>query len=339
MVSLGGCDSNRTPMVSDTDDVAADFGRKALIAAVVELSKTPSSPKAFMVFTARVEELMPIFSREMKRDAELRTCVLAIGPLQANFDKPQQEQMQRLAVTVWPAILQIPTRTGEASSDYVQRLCENELASTCNNVVPEFWPVILNARVWRMLKSRVDVAYDRCDWCGKDPDFEGVLETSRALHLRVETLAKDAQITGKPSNWPTAGLHASPAKPSVALAFGQSGWVSVNNQQPRGGNWRDAMKAARQPGDRLSIHVSPSSSVATLLQVIMDAEAAGYEEIVLATRVGSFPYDTMEYALEGGARHFETLGVRGTDTVQVLVQALDYAASKKIPADAKKEGR
>jgi hypothetical protein len=37
----------------------------------------------------------------------------------------------------------------------------------------------------------------------------------------------------------------------------------------------------------------------------------------------------MEYALPIEAVTFQNLGIRPTDTIQVLVQALDYRASKK----------
>jgi hypothetical protein len=324
-----GCDSSRTPMVAETDDIAADFGRSALIEAVVILSKSPKSPEAFLTFTKRVDELTPFFSRAMKREAELRVCVLAIGPLQANFDAPPVEQMENLGVTVWPAVLQIPVQEGETSSDYVARLCEGELAVECHNVVPEFWPFILNARVWRTLKSRINVAYDRCQWCADDPDFGKILETSRTSHQIVESLAKDARAVGNPRHWPTAGKFASPKSSNVALSFAKEGWVTVQNRRPEDGDWRSALVKVRQDGARISIHVTPEKEVQTLLDVIVEARAAGFKEATLATRKRPFPYELMEYSIRVDRVSFQDLGVRPSDTVQVLVQALDYRVSKK----------
>jgi hypothetical protein len=85
LLSLGSlhiaCDSKQTPLVAETDDEAADFGRSALRKAVVALAETPTNPKAYEKFADRVRELMPLFSRTVKREAELRLCTLAIAPL------------------------------------------------------------------------------------------------------------------------------------------------------------------------------------------------------------------------------------------------------------------
>ncbi len=322
------CDANRTPMVAETDEESADFGRTALIEAIVKLSEAPTSPEAFQSFALRVDELMPLFNRDVKREAELRVCVLAIGPLQHQLDEPQSDQMQAFALTVWPSVLQIATRESESVSDYIRRLCDNELEIECNNIVPEYWPHIINARVWRTLKSRINVAYARCHWCEQDPDFAGVLETSRKSHQKVELMAKDAQSVGRPSRWPVAGKHAS-AKSSVrSLAFRKHGWVTVQKEEPQGGDWRSALSSSYKEGDALGVQIAPGQTVETLLGVLADVGRAGYQKVLLAARKRSFPYESMEYELRPGADGFASLGVRKQDTIQVLVQALDYQASK-----------
>ncbi len=324
-----GCDSKRTPMVAETDDVSADFGRTALMEAVVTLSKSPDSPEDFLVFTKRVEELTPFFSRDLAREAEMRVSVLAIGPLHARFDEPQAEQMEILGATVWPAVLQIPANKGESSAQYVARLCEGELAVECHNLVPEFWPVVLNARVWRTLKSRINVAYDRCQWCADDPGFEKIREICRQSHHDVEELARDAHAVGSPRHWPSAGKFASPNRSTVVLSFGNDGHVSVQGRHPADGDWRAALAAERKSGDRVGIHLTPDKKVEELLEVIAEVRARGFKEAALTTRRRPFPYETMEYALRMETVSFRDLGVRPGDTIQVLVQALDYQASKR----------
>ena len=175
LIGLSACDGKRVAIVDEKDDKAADFGRGALIDAVVRFSKTPDSPQAYLAFAARVEELMPIFNRDVRREAQLRLSVLAISPLQAAFDKPHAEQMELFGTTIWPSILGVDAEEGETASDYARGLCLRELALDCNDVVPEDWPVIINARVWRELNNRIGVGYDRCRWCQDDPNFDAIL--------------------------------------------------------------------------------------------------------------------------------------------------------------------
>lgn len=325
----GGCDTNRVPLVSETDDEAANFGRTALIDAVVQLSKSPESAQAYAKFSSRVDELMPFFNREVKREAELRICVLAIAPLRAGFNKSQAEQMEAFATTVWPAVLQVPTRPGENAQEYVARLCQGELALDCHNVVPQYWPVILNARVWRSLKSRVDVAYDRCSWCADDPSFADVLNTSRESHLKVETLARNAQEVGRPSSWPTAGKNGSPLMTDLVVSFGQDGWVTIQGQTAQGGNWRQAIESRRESHSLIALHLRPQRLVGELLEVMRDVDAAGYERVALVTRQRAFPYDAMQYVTNAKRRSYRDLGVHNSDTIQILVQALDLQALKR----------
>jgi hypothetical protein len=323
------CESNRVPIVAETDDEAADFGRGALIEAVVTLSKKPNDAKLYQSFAARVEELTPLFNREVKREAELRLVVLAVAPLRAGFNKPQQEQMETLATTVWPSILKFPLRDGEDAQEYAERLCLSQLALVCNNVVPEYWPVILNAKVWRTLKSRLDVAYDRCRWCADDPSFEGVLADARESHLKIEMLAKDAQQVGRPSAWPNAGKNASPLATDFIVSFGRDGWVTIKDRTAPGGNWRQMIKNMRESNDLLGLHLGPARSVGDLLAVLSDVNSAGYRDVALVTRQRAFPYNPKQYVLNAKTKSFRDLGVHDSDTIQILVQALDLLALKR----------
>jgi hypothetical protein len=145
----------------------------------------------------------------------------------------------------------------------------------------------------------------------------------------VESLAKDAHAVGDPRHWPTAGKFASPKGSTVALSFENNGWVTVQNQRPEGGDWRAALAEELTASARLGIHMTPQKKVDELLAVIAEARAAGFKAAALATRKRGFPYEQMEYALRVDTVGFQKLGVRPSDTIQVLVQALDYQASKK----------
>jgi hypothetical protein len=329
------CESNRIKVVAETDDEAADFGRTALMDAIVKLSEQPKSAEAYAAFAGRVRALEPLFNREMAREAELRLSVLAIGPLRAKLELSHEQQMQALATTVWPALLNVPAEPDESVESYVHRLCSSELALSCNNVVPEYWPVILNARVWRSLKSRVDVAYDRCEWCEDDPSFPAIMSDVRDSHLSIELEAQAAQELGKPSAWARAGRHASPLATDLIVSFGDDGHVHVKNRPLIGGDWRQAISDLYESNKILGLHLRPERMIGDLLQVLGDARTAGYSRVALIVREGHFPYRIRQYEISAAIKSYRDLGMQNSDSIQILVQSLDLAASKKAAHKAR----
>lgn len=322
------CESKQIRLVAETDDEGADFGRTALVNAIVKLSERPQDASAYAAFAARIEEIRPLFNREIAKEAELRLNVLAVAPLSAGLTQSHEKQMEQFATAVWPTILSFPLEPGETVSSYVLRLCSTKLALTCNNVVPEYWPVILNAQVWRTLKSRVDVAYDRCQWCEDDPSFGGIMDGIREAHLRMEEAAQVAQEEGQPRDWPKAGRHASELSSDLIVTFGTDGLVRVRGENVQGGNWRQVIADARANQDLVALHFRPERMVSELLRVLGDAKAAGFERVALVVRENGFPYEHRQYELSSQTKNYIELGVHDSDSIQVLVQSLDIRASK-----------
>lgn len=326
--AIVACESKRISLVAETDDEGADFGRTALSNAIVALSEKPRDPGAYRILAQRIEEIRPLFNRQVEKEAELRLSVLAVAPLKSGLMAPFPEQMQRFATTVWPSVLRFPTEQGEDVDAYVLRLCTTELALTCNNVVPEYWPVILNARVWRMLKSQVDVAYDRCQWCEDDPSFPDIMDNIRQAHLRLEQEAHDGQDKGQPSSWPMAGANASDLGTELIVAFGTDGLVRVSGEKVPDGDWRATIATARAKEELLGVHIRPERMVSELLEFLADAKQAGFSRVALVARNRRFPYQAKQYELRSQTTSFRDLRVQRSDSVQVLVQALDRRAGK-----------
>ena len=272
----------------------------------------------------RVDELMPFFSRTVKRDAELRLSTLAIAPLEAGLSLSAERQMEEFATTVWPTVLEFPALPSESTKDYVRRLCASEFALDCNKVVPERWPAILNAKVWRALKSRVGVAYGRCRWCEEDTSFTALIDRSRTIHRRLELVARRATEGGTPGDWPLAGPNAMPLGDEVVITFEESGKVTVDGRSVKGGDWRGEIRKIRGDRHRVALHLAPNRLVADLLEVLGDVHMAGYREVALVTRHRAFPYEAATYKIDTSIKTSEALDVHNGDTIQILVQALDH---------------
>ncbi len=323
------CESQRIDFVADTDNEAADFGRSALRMAMVELSQTPTSPQAYEKFAARVGDLMPFFSRNVKRDAELRLCTLAIAPLEAGLSMSAEDQMEAFATTVWPTVLEFPKLPSETTQAYVIRLCASEFALDCNNVVPERWPDILNAKVWRALKSRVGVAYGRCQWCEEDVSFGELIERSRTIHRQLELAARRATRGGRPRDWPLAGPNATPRGDEIVIAFESSGEVTVGGQLVEGGDWRGEIRRTRGDRQRIALHFAPNRLVADFIEVLGDLRRAGYSEVALVARHREFPFEAGIYIVDSSITTARALDVHSGDTIQILVRALDHRKSRE----------
>ncbi|MCP4448394.1 MAG: hypothetical protein GY811_24090 [Myxococcales bacterium] len=324
------CESQRVELVAHTDDEAADFGRSALREAMVELSATPTDARAYEAFAARVDELMPLFSRKVKRDAELRLCTLAVAPLEAGLSLTAEEQMGAFATTVWPTLLEFPTLPSETTEAYVNRLCASEFALDCNNVVPETWPAILNAKVWRGLKSRVQVAYGRCRWCEDDASFVGLIERSRSIHRQLELAARRATHGGTPADWPIAGPNSTVLGDDVVITFESGGRVTVGGKSVKGGDWRGEIRRIRGDAESVALHLEPHRFIAEFLEIVRDVRIAGYSNVKLVARRKKFPYQAVTYTVDARVTKSQDLEVHNGDTVQILVQALDHRASTQM---------
>jgi hypothetical protein len=135
--------------------------------------------------------------------AELRIVSLA-APLAASVrHRPMTEQLDRLALTVWPALLREPVRDGESVDDYLGRLCTGPLRSECGAMGPAQRAVVVRAIAMRRADERMRAALATCLDCrGSEWDRIGFMWESlsrEATHylasLRRDELRSDVIAT------------------------------------------------------------------------------------------------------------------------------------------------
>ena len=124
--SLGAC--NREPIeVHRSTAEQADYNHSALRAAVNTFVKEKRTPEAYADLSRTVLALRPGMDRAVAEEAELKLAVLAIGPVQAVSANPMPEQVEALALTVWPTLLAPPI---EADAIAVKRDVQTSCPST-----------------------------------------------------------------------------------------------------------------------------------------------------------------------------------------------------------------
>jgi hypothetical protein len=325
--ALAGCSRDRMTVVNSGEE-SSDFGHGDLVTAVAALSKDPASPQAFSEFSRTVDRLRPRFNQRVEREAERHLVFLAIHPLRATFDHSLETQMNELALTVWPTALRVEPLRGETAAQYVQRACATTLALECKYIIPEYWPLVINAMVWRRLKDRALESYVDCKLCSADPSFHRVLELYDEHERRIHQRRVRFEPEAAPTRWPKAGPHAQPWSNVPVLSRRTDGAYWFAGAPVDGAAWRQIIRQQRH-GDVLGVHVAPSETVAVLRALLADARTAGYRELSLQVREHAYPFAPREYRIStGGIGSASRIRVRDTDTVQVLVQSLDAAAGR-----------
>src|SRR5262245_50557298 len=82
-----------------------DYNHGALLVAVDKFVAAGRTPEAYAELSQTVFALRPGMDRSVARDAELKLMVLALAPVQAVQARPMTDQVDALALTVWPTLL------------------------------------------------------------------------------------------------------------------------------------------------------------------------------------------------------------------------------------------
>jgi hypothetical protein len=321
------CQRKRIEVVSHGEDATGDYGQVDLDAAVQAFRQRPASPEAYRELAVKVEALRPQFNQGVADQAERHLVFLALGPMAGLLDTPLPEQMDRLALTVWPTALEVEPEEGESVRGYLERVCAGPLAGECKHVVPERWPVVLSALVWDRFKVRARAAYSGCRRCGQDPSFEQLLGQYDRHQTRMRTARAQEGDRVERSAWPDAGDHAAEWSGATVLD------LVADPRRFAGevidGDWGDRIRMRPGAAAVLGVHMRPRTEVRHVRAVVEAAARAGYSAVALQARERAYPYALREYriATSRGGRG-QLVQARDVDTVQILVRGLDAAAAR-----------
>jgi hypothetical protein len=325
--AAGACQQRQIEVIKKNGDRTGDYGRQALRAAVQKFRSAPRSPQAFRALAVEVDRLRPAFNQDASDEAERVLVFLALDPMAAQLDHSFEEQMQALALTVWPTALRVSPRPDEAPRAYIQRACAEQLSAECKYVVPEYWPLVLTARVWQRLKGRARDAYTDCRPCKQEPSYAALLERYDQYENRVTRIANEHKARVERDAWPEAGVNAEPwsGAPVLDLVPDPPHFMG----EPIEGNWSERVRASRKNGGKvLAVHFKPRTEVRHLRAVLRVAAAAGYRTVALQARERRYPYALREYRLAARSRAGRPVDSRDIDTIQYLVRSLDATAER-----------
>jgi len=329
VTATGGCKQKRIAVAEQSADSTGDYGRLELDRAVAEFQKQSTSPQAFRALALEVARLDPTFSQPIRDMAERHLTFLALEPMAAQFDKPGPEQVEVLALTVWPTAFNVAPNAGEPARAYLERVCAGPLATECKYIVPEAWPVVLSAMVWRRMKMRAREAYSQCRLCKQDQSYPAMLEKFDQFDNRVA--AERARLGDRADRdaWPEASANMAPwsGAPLLDLVVDPFEW----DGEKFDGDWQDRIQSRPSGADILGLRVRPRTEVRHVRAVVAGAGRAGYHSVALQVRSRTYPYPLGEYRIatgRGGRASAESVDIRDVDTVQILVRALDAATGR-----------
>ena len=177
VVLIAACGHNQIEVSGTTPEPSRD----ALFTAIDAFVEAGRTPVAYGELARAVAALRPGASRAVAGEAELRLIVLALGPVRAMQGRPVADQIDLLALTVWPTLLAPPIdvdsqhelapKAGEDPGRYLRRLCGGPLAASCEHAVPELQGPIVYALALHRASTRARDAIDRCLSCSSDPDW------------------------------------------------------------------------------------------------------------------------------------------------------------------------
>lgn len=327
-----------------------DYNQHALQSAIDEFVANGRTAQAYADLTKTVMKLRPGMDRTVGDEAELKLIVLALQPVQAAHAKPMAEQIETLALTVWPTLLApaikadavmikrdpsaalLLPQAGEDARQYLQRLCGGPLAGDCKQIVPEYQGEIVAALATHRAMERVRNAVSSCVMCGAEPGWHEAVRAWESLDRITAASAHDAERKADPDNWPIAGPA---AETGTAMAdptalwreaeINPSGEVVIGGQRYTGGNERiEALRDLRSDSDTIALHLRPETTLAQVKSVIADAKKSGASKVAIVARAPQYPWERKVYWLSEGGK--TRLNLRPTDSLQLLLHTIDHVA-------------
>ncbi|MBL9019600.1 MAG: hypothetical protein JNL83_35750 [Myxococcales bacterium] len=348
-VLVAACGQERVGVSSG--DPGSDYNQSALHAAIDEFVANGRTAQAYADLAKTVMKLRPGMDRTVADEAELKLIVLALQPIQAVQSKPMAEQIETLALTVWPTLLAPAIRAdavlikrepsaalllpqgGEDPRQYLQRLCGGPLAGDCKQVVPEYQGEIVAALAMKRAMERVRNAVSSCVMCAAEPGWHQAVRSWESLERLAAATANDAERKADPDNWPIAGAAAETAtavEDPTALwreaAINLSGEVVIGGQRYTGGDERiEALRDLRSDSDTIALHLRPETTLAQVKSVVGDAKKSGAVKVAIVARAPHYPWERRVYWLSDAGK--TRLHLRPTDSLQLLLHTIDHVAA------------
>jgi hypothetical protein len=321
---------------------SGDYNHGALLVAVDKFVAAGRTPEAYAELSQTVFQLRSGMDRTVAKETELKLMVLALGPVQSVHAKPMTDQVDALALTVWPTLIAprfeaddllvqrdpkaaaMMPRPGETSRTYLVRLCGGPLASECKQVVPEMQGTVVNALATRHATERVRNAISDCVMCGADPGWHEAVRTWEALDRMANGTVNEAERRADPDNWPTAGSAAEldPGLPEAEID--DTGEVIIGGQHYASPHRASALRDLRGDSASIALHLRPEMSLAQVRGLLADARKAGATRVAVIARGAQYPWDRKIYWIADGVGM--RAGLRPTDPLQLLLHAVDAVA-------------
>lgn len=240
----GACERERI----DVRDLEASHssGHEELLVAVDRFAKSSRTPADYRALAVEVERLAPHFNAVVAGEASRNLAFLALDPLEAHYDASPEQQLEALALTVWPTALGESPAPGEDAWTYSERLCAGPLSEHCKQIVPEHRPLILSQLVWSRFRERARSTLHECKECEVDTHYTDAV--ARFEQRDGELSARAGVVTRRahPKHWPIAGAHASPwSRPPVVTMRGDGTARLEASPEARAGDKPEARTDAR----------------------------------------------------------------------------------------------
>jgi hypothetical protein len=325
---------------------SADYHHAELVAAVDRYVSAGRTPAAYGGFAQSVLSLRPGMDKAVAAEAELRVLVLALPPEKALADHPIAEQVDALALTVWPALLappieadallhlrdprapQLVPKPGEEPARYLERLCGGPLAAECKRIVPEYQGAVVAALAIRRATERVRNAVTECLECSGErasPGWQEAVVGWEALDRAANDAMPDVERRADPDNWPIAGAAADddPGLPEAELT--PRGDIQIAGHSYGPNQQRiDVLKEMRGKSDVIALHLHPETTLAQARGVLIDARKAGCVRVAVIAREAVYPWRRKAYWIADGSGL--RVNLRPTDSLQLLLHAVDEVA-------------
>jgi len=321
---------------------SADYHHAALLVAVDKYVAGGRTPEAYAELSQTAFELRSGMDRSVAKEAELKLMVLALAPVQSVYARPMADQVDALALTVWPTLIapmleadgllvkRAPTagtmmpKPGEDPHAYLLRLCGGPLASDCKQVVPELQGGVIAALATRHATERVRNAVSDCVMCGADPGWHEAVRAWEALDRMANSTLHEVERRADPDNWPIAGSAAEldPSLPEAEL--NETGEVVIGGQRYGASQRVSAFRDLRGDSSTIALHLRPEMSLAQVRALLGDVRKSGATRVAVVARAPQYPWDRKVYWIADGTG--TQTGLRPTDSLQLLLHAVDAVA-------------